>query len=72
MPTPTAIAEGGRIAPAMGYRVSDVALLDEDGIVLFTGDLVSALGYMERHDLIMDWNCEVVRNRRYRIGMEAF
>lgn len=72
MPTPTALAEGGRIAPAMGYRVSNVALLDEDGIVLFTGDLVSSLDYMERHGLTEGWDCEVIRNRRYRIGMEAF
>lgn len=72
MPTPIAHAEGGRIAPALGYRVTQVAVLDEDGYVLFTGHLTEALEYMQRRGLVQDWNCEVVKNRQYRIGMEAF
>ena len=74
--TPVANTESGRAAPALGANMSGdrdgVAVLDEDGVVVFTGCAADAAAYMGRHGLAEHCNAEVIENRAYMIGFEAF
>lgn len=67
---------GGMASPALGALLSQdrdgVAVLNDDGIVLFTGTMLDASSYMERHSLAPHCNCELVEDHAYIVGFEAF
>lgn len=74
--TPAFQTEGGRMAPTLGVdQAGDrggVAVLDEDGVVLFTGHAMDAVAFMATHGLVEHWDCEIIENRAYTVGLEPF
>jgi len=74
--TPAFNTEGGRVAPTLGLDQSGdrggVAVLDEDGVVVFVGHAMDALAFMDAHGLVEHWDCEMIENRAYTVGLEPF
>jgi len=74
--TPAFQTEGGRVAPTLGRDISGdrdgVAVLNEDGVVVFTGCAMDAVAFMATHDLVEHCNAEIIENRSYSIGFEPF
>lgn len=74
--TPVLMTEGGRAAPALGRMMAGdrggIAVLDEEGVVLFTGGHADAQAFMCRHGYKEHANCELIENRGYVVGFEAF
>ena len=69
-------SEGGRVAPELGQFLGgdrDVALIHYDSEeVIFVGSHADALAFMDDRGLVLDWHCELVENRNYVVGFEAF
>lgn len=74
--TPAIHTESGRVAPTLGVDQSGdrggVAVLDEEGVVVFVGHAMDAVAFMATHDLVEHCNCELVENKSYTVGLEAF
>lgn len=74
--TPIINTESGPASPVMGIDAAidrdGVAVLDVDGVCLFTGTYFDAVRYMDDHDLQPHCNAEVIENRGYLIGFEPF
>ncbi len=74
--TPAFMGEGGMVSPTLGVDQSQdrggVAVLDEDGIVVFTGCAMDAVAFMATHGYVEHCNAEIIENRSYLIGFEAF
>lgn len=68
--------EGGMVSPVLGADVSQdrdgLAVLNEDGIIVFIGCAMDAVAFMATHGLVQDWDCEIVENRAYSVGLEPF
>lgn len=74
--TPITMNESGRAAPALGQMMAGdrdgVAVLDDEGVVVFTGCHADAYRYMCDHGYVEHCNAEIIENRGYVIGFEAF
>lgn len=74
--TPTMSFEGARVAPTLGQGMAGdrdgVAVLDEDGVVVFTGCAADAVAFMATAGLVEHCNAELIENRSYLVGLEPF
>lgn len=74
--TPVMSTESGRAAPIVGANMAgdrdNVAVLDEDGVVAFTGCALDAVAFMATRRWVEGIHCEIVEDRAYCVGLEPF